>query len=292
MRDVTPGTLVLLVVIMIVPWGCGSDAAPTEPGGSPSPSYPPSPLTPSVDHPLAFADADGQLGIRRTNGATQTLVSDTALSIRSLLWSPRADWIAMIAATDTAPGTPAAIDLYVVDSTGAGLTKLSDVAHGVSGAAWAPDNGRLVFTTFGGEMWIVRRDGTDARQITSVAGNAGHPIWSPDGIWILHSGEADAKVGVLKVRATDADLTLLAETDRYPRWPSRFNPDGTRILFDDVDDIGVMNADGGERGFLTGGTDSEDHARWSPDGRYVAYVRGSFTGPIEISVPGKAGRHP
>ena len=45
-------------------------------------------------------------------------------------------------------------------------------------------NGRIAFSAdlgLGGEIFTIRPDGTDLRQLTEPDGNATHPDWSPDG---------------------------------------------------------------------------------------------------------------
>jgi Tol biopolymer transport system component len=54
--------------------------------------------------------------------------------------------------------------------------------------AWSPRGDRIAFTGFRNgdfEIYTVRPDGTDVRQLTTDQGTAGHPVWSPDGRSIL-----------------------------------------------------------------------------------------------------------
>ena len=72
-------------------------------------------------------------------------------------------------------------------------------------------------------------------------------------------------------------LTFNPKADREPSW----SPDGTKIVFIRVDDIGslsgdiyVMNADGSREQFLTKG----GNPRWSPDGTKIAFHKQDITG--------------
>ncbi len=53
--------------------------------------------------------------------------------------------------------------------------------------AWSPQGDRIAFTGYGTgdfEVYTIRPDGTDTRQVTNDHGNTAHPIWSPDGNWL------------------------------------------------------------------------------------------------------------
>ncbi len=53
--------------------------------------------------------------------------------------------------------------------------------------AWSPVGDRIAFTGFETgdfEIYTIRPNGTDLRQLTHIHGNDSHPVWSPDGKWI------------------------------------------------------------------------------------------------------------
>lgn len=81
-------------------------------------------------------------------------------------------------------------DLYVVDVNGAGvrqLTRAPDALDQSRDPAWSPDGASLAFwrsrlTTTEADLYLVAADGTEAAQLTAIAGTAeGFPVWSPDG---------------------------------------------------------------------------------------------------------------
>jgi hypothetical protein len=48
-------------------------------------------------------------------------------------------------------------------------------------AAYSPDGKSVVYTTLGGDIYVVRSDGTETHKLASVGPNLGRPVWSPDG---------------------------------------------------------------------------------------------------------------
>jgi TolB protein len=134
--------------------------------------------------------------------------------------------------------------------------------------AWAPDGKRLAFTS-AGDVFTVRADGRGVRRVTSGGGNAG-PAWSPGGAQLAFISN-----GALVVARPDGTaVSGLADHALSADWA----PDGTRLVVsrraldgDQHAELWVVGTDGGTRP-LTGGHD-DFAARWSPDGRQVAFVR-------------------
>ncbi len=85
------------------------------------------------------------------------------------------------------------------------------------------------------------------------------------------------------------------QAEENPVW----SPDGTRILFErtvgGAKDIFVINADGSGVANLTQGANGDDYSpRWSPDGKYIAFVseRNYTTSGADVFVMEADGRNP
>jgi TolB protein len=50
---------------------------------------------------------------------------------------------------------------------------------------WSPDGEWIAYWGPGRQVHVMRADGTDSRQVTSMEGMANYPVWSPDGEWIV-----------------------------------------------------------------------------------------------------------
>jgi len=88
---------------------------------------------------------------------------------------------------------------------------------------------QIVFN-YGGHLWIVSRDGGDARRLTSGAGEETVPSFSPDGTMVAFTGEYDGNRDVFVVQATGGvprRLTYHPADELVRGW----TPDGKNILF-------------------------------------------------------------
>jgi Tol biopolymer transport system component len=78
-------------------------------------------------------------------------------------------------------------DVWVVDLDGSHLRNLTPHPALDDGTTWSPDGERIVFgsnraaqSQYGGDLYVMRADGTDVRPLTSGHKEYG-PAWSPDG---------------------------------------------------------------------------------------------------------------
>ena len=88
---------------------------------------------------------------------------------------------------------------------------------------------QIVFN-YGGNLWIVSRDGGDARRLTSGVGIETVPSFSPDGTMIAFTGEYDGNRDVYVVAASGGvprRLTFHPADEFVLGW----TPDGKNILF-------------------------------------------------------------
>ena len=87
----------------------------------------------------------------------------------------------------------------------------------------------IVFV-YAGDLWIVPREGGDAKRLTTGVGIETDPVFSPDGSMIAFTGEYDGNIDVYTMPAAGGvprRLTYHPGADRAIGW----TPDGKQILF-------------------------------------------------------------
>ena len=150
-----------------------------------------------------------------------------------------------------------------------------------------------------GDLWIVARDGGEAKRLTTAQGSESQPYFSPDGQTIAFSGEYDGNVDVFTMPVNGGvpkRLTYHPDVDDVRGWTN----DGQRVLFSStrqthtrVRQLYTLGFNGGLPEMLpfpqaAGGA-------YSPDGGRIAYTpnepawftwkryRGGRTSPIWIA---------
>ncbi len=172
----------------------------------------------------------------------------------------------------------------VVLATVTALSVLGLMTFG-AGAATATTpgkNGRILFhadTGSGAQLYTIKPNGTDLRQLTHVAGEALNADWSPDGRRIAFELGTETHAGIAIMNADGTGLRDLTPTG-FQGQPA-FTPDGHHLVYDcdcpDGQGIFLIRDDGTGRRRLTTspfpGQGFDTDANVSPDGKTVTFVR-------------------
>jgi Tol biopolymer transport system component len=177
-------------------------------------------------------------------------------------------------------------EIYVINTDGSGLTRLTNREGEDTAPSWSPDGSRIlyissVFTTGAYlNIFVMDADGSNPHPLTNFTDTDGFSAgWSPDGSQIVF---ATVKNHVFHLNIMDADgsnaqviKTDPAQEIGSPVW----SPDGTKIAFlsrksaGDPPELDVINIDGTDQRSLTAGF----HViyaglSWSPDGQKLLFT--------------------
>ena len=79
-------------------------------------------------------------------------------------------------------------------------------------------------------LWMVKRDGSMHRPLTSGKVRDGSPRWSPDGTRLAYTSDRDGR-GQLYVRWMDTGESIALTNGAIPPQSAEWSPDGTRLAF-------------------------------------------------------------
>jgi Tol biopolymer transport system component len=171
--------------------------------------------------------------------------------------------------------------------------------------AWSPDGTRIAFQRNTDpdptddleiqDIFTMRADGTDVRQVTPSIGDSEKAAWSPNGRWLVFSSDAgnpDGQgiylipsdgSGPMRMLTPKPDGTFFAELPR-------FSPDGSQVVFTAYrganfvlnprqeklagfdSALFVVRIDGTDVRQLTPWGIGAGDADWSPDGRRIVFA--------------------
>jgi len=124
------------------------------------------------------------------------------------------------------------------------------------------------------EIWIMKANGQDRKQLTSNGASDVDPDLFADGRIVFASDrDGEYEIYVMNADGTEEErLTTAAGDDLDPKWSS----DGKKIVFtsyrDGDGEIYVMNADGKEQERLTAQPGDDRSPAWSPDNRKIVFT--------------------
>ena len=151
---------------------------------------------------------------------------------------------------------------------------LASPAH----ATYPGKNGLIAFhsqTAQGTQIFTVRPNGRDLRQLTRVNGDASTPDWSPNGRMIAFdvATEVSAQIAIMNADGSGVHTLPIAPGNIVEADPS-FTPDGRRLLFNtfngSAEALWSMKLDGTDRRPITNGPTVDPNV--SPDGRRLAFM--------------------
>ena len=239
---------------------------------------------------LAFADSHGE-----TNHTSISLLSLADSSTRQLTFpsgpeidyspafSPDGSTVAFVRGSIVGVVS----DLYVVPAAGGGASGVAkrltfDNTWILGSPTWAQDGRDIVFSSDRGgglnSLWRVSPTGGPLRPVASVGVIAWSPSISPKGNQLVYQ-RMFFKDSLFRLNLKDEthpqSPPVLVKSDKGFNWRPHFSPDGKRFTVESNglghSEIWACDIVGANCGQLTSLRGTAGAARWSPDGRYIAF---------------------
>ncbi|HAS42020.1 MAG TPA: hypothetical protein DCS93_16185 [Microscillaceae bacterium] len=141
-----------------------------------------------------------------------------------------------------------------------------------------PDEERIVFSSNrqgNFEIYSMRPDGSDRRQLTRFSGHDIWPKWSPNGKKIVYCSKRGTRHQIFLMNRDGSQKRNLSNNP-YNELNPVISPDGKQIAFNSKESgsyqVHLMNIDGTNRKQLTSSGPFCGRPDWSPDGRKLVYV--------------------
>jgi Tol biopolymer transport system component len=142
---------------------------------------------------------------------------------------------------------------------------LTQVDTGYIHVDWSPAGGQILYG-FSGQAHIYD---TAAQHSALLREGVVSPSWNADGSGIIYAGiPPDGRLYISDLDGDDtAPLTYAAAAT------PTISPDGQAVVYTQAGELVLLNRQTGERRPLTDTAYSSITPAWSPDGRYIAFVR-------------------
>ena len=179
--------------------------------------------------------------------------------------------------------------IVIMDEDGSNkkIVYAPDKGNAAFAPSWSPDGQWIAFgyggylqsrKTQGAKIMMVKRDGTNSKDLTDGLPNSGFPSWSPDGKKIVYRVWGEKDMGLRILDLNDHSIKVLTtEYDNLPFW----SPDGSLITFtrrheENNFDIFTIKPDGTGVRQLTSSPANDAHALWTEDGKQLLWSSGIY----------------
>lgn len=209
-------------------------------------------------------------------------------------WSPDGRTIAF---TSTRDGN---LEIYTMKPDGSAQTRVTQAPGNDGHPHWYPDGSRIIFNSarttrdfksgdIYDEIFSMRPDGTDVKQITNLKSVSTYACVSPDGSKIVYRGSADGPAyawdmtfnknirnSEIFVSGVDGSNAInVSQSPAFDGWPS-WSPDSKKVIFasnrsgkPNSGQLYTVDVDGSNLSQLTDLPGAVAQPFWSNDGKYV-----------------------
>jgi len=180
----------------------------------------------------SYLDGNDEIVVLNLFSGSQTNISNHSARDDSPFWHPDKDILFYQSDRDNLTG-----ELYAYDLKTRVTTRLTHNEIQEYSAVWSPSLEHIAFVANvdgDDDLYVMREDGTQIRQLTNNPLNDWYPQWSPDGKQLMFTyGDWDKDTWNLRILdiASGKQRTLLKGVDSGN---ASWHPDGERIVFASV----------------------------------------------------------
>ena len=179
-------------------------------------------------------------------------------------------------------------DLYLIDSTGKNLRKLTTDHINKKSPTWSPDGRFFAYQSNDDgdpDIYVMDVRNKISRQLTNHPDRDLSPAWSPNGKWIAFESDRTGDLHIYRIDVDGSNLMRLTKRgdNQNPAW----SPDSQWIAYNSYQEgnrdagirgrqfLSVMTADGKRSRQLTEDLNMSG-CTWSPDGKQIAFAAGNI----------------
>jgi len=199
------------------------------------------------------------------SAATRRITFDTIAPDAQPAWSPLGTRIAFTSNRDSA-----LLDIYLIDTAGTNLKRLTTDPGNSVQPSWSPDGSRIAFASDragNGDIFVMDTLGGSIVNLTNDPSQDLTPSWSPDGQKVVFMSDRGGMGFAIWIMNADGSGQTRISASSPPCELPHWQPAAQRVAFDCDGDVFVMNPDGTNRVQIThtGNTQrSEVMPRWKP----------------------------
>jgi TolB protein len=195
---------------------------------------------------ISNRDGHLQLYLMDADGSRQRRLTKTNDIDYQPDFSPKGDYVAFQSRTEQAAVVH---DIYTIRADGTGRTRLTDRAADYAAPKWSPDGKKILFERAATikryyrdmtpeernrmraskEIFVMNRDGSDARNLTNNDVRDASARWSRDGRTIYFVSDRGGEPGVYAMRADGSDVRKVAD-GKVVAQPN-VSPDGKYFVY-------------------------------------------------------------
>lgn len=230
-------------------------------------------------------------------GSPKALTRHTDDSVRRARLSRNGDWIVYecggdlwVASTRDGQARKLAIEVHADEKSNP--ERVATYTRDATEYALSPDESALAFVVHG-EVFAMPARGGKANRLTDTAGVEHNVAWAPDNKKLVFVSDRNGYEELYVLESDDPDTTDLTRATKFksraltstpePEDAPSFTPDGARVAFVRAGKLWTMKADGTDAKALVDQPQVTEY-EWSPDGKWLVYVRedGAFASELYV----------